>query len=369
VPTTLKRDRVLFLTVMLLLMVSVLMVYSASAIVAKETRGSAYFYAERQVAFILAGVVILTMTMRVDYAHYHHPRVIGAILGVTIAALVLVLLIGPEIKGGRRWFAVAGFGVQPSEFAKIAMVLFTAFILSRRMDRIDDIRYALAPIGAALAIVLLLISLGNDLGTPLAILGTVVVMIFAAGLPYRYIGWLGLAAAPVVAFLVLGFEHRVKRVMAFLNPEADPTGAGFQILQAKIAVATGGLTGVGIGDSVQKRFYLPESHNDFIYAVLSEETGLLGATFVLACFAIIIGRGLRTVRRAPDRFAALTALGLTMVIGAQAFVNMSVVLGLVPTKGIPLPLVSYGGSSTLVALAAVGMLLNISQHASAEAWE
>jgi cell division protein FtsW len=161
----------------------------------------------------------------------------------------------------------------------------------------------------------------------------------------------------------------MKRVQAFLNSEADPTGQGWQTLQAKIAVATGGVTGVGIGDSVQKRFYLPESHNDFIYAVISEEAGLIGATLVLACFAVIIGRGIRTVLRAPDRFAALTALGLTMVIGAQAFVNMSVVLGLVPNKGFPLPLVSYGGSSTLVALAAVGMLLNISQHASAETWE
>lgn len=365
----LKRDRVLFVTVMILLAASVVMVYSASAVVAQERRGDATYYAERQAVFILLGVVGMAIAMNVDYSHYRHPRVIGTVLAVTVAALILVLLIGPEIKGGRRWFSIGGFGIQPSELAKIAMVLFTAYILDRRMDRIADVRYALLPVGAALAVVLGLVLMGRDLGTSVAILGTVAVMVFAAGLPYKYLTWMSGASVAVLAFLVIGSDYRWKRITAFLNPEADPRGTGFQIIQSKIAVATGGITGVGLGDSVQKRFYLPESHNDFIFAVISEEAGLIGATITLLCFAIIIWRGLRTVLRAPDRFAALTALGLTMVVGAQGFVNMSVVLGLLPTKGIPLPLVSYGGSSTLVGLAAIGMLLNISQHASAEEWE
>ena len=364
----LKRDRVLFVTVMILLAISVVMVYSASAVVAQERFDDAYRFASKQAMFILAGVIAMIFAMRVDYTCYRHPRVIGTLLGATIAALVLVLFIGPEIKGARRWFSVAGLGIQPSELAKVAMILFTAYILERRMDRIDDVRYSLLPVGIALAVVVGLVLLEPDLGTSAVIIGAVVVMVFAAGLPHRYLAWMGVASVPVVAYLVSA-DYRWRRITAFLNPEQDPQGAGFQIIQSKIAVGTGGLTGLGIGDGVQKRFYLPEPHNDFIFAALSEETGLVGATIVLLCFAIIVWRGIRTVLRAPDRFAALTALGLTMMIGAQAFVNMSVVLGLLPTKGIPLPLVSYGGSSTLVGLVAMGMLLNISQHASAEEWE
>lgn len=365
---TLRSDRVLFVTVIILLAVSVVMVYSASAVVAKERLGNPSHYAAKQVVFILLGAVAMVVAMRVDYSYYRHWRVVTTILGLTIAALVLVLFVGPTIKGARRWFSVLGLGIQPSELAKIAMILFTAHILERRMDRIDDGRYALLPIGAALAVVVGLVILEPDLGTSLAIAGAVVVMVFAAGLPYRYLAWMGVAAVPVLAYLLTA-EYRWRRILAFLDPEKDPLGKGFQVIQSRIAVGTGGLTGLGIGAGVQKRFYLPEPHNDFIYAVISEEAGLIGATVILFCFAVIVWRGLRASLRAPDRFASLTALGLTMIVGAQGFVNMSIVLGLLPPKGIPLPLVSYGGSSTMIGLLAMGMLLNISQHASAEAWE
>jgi cell division protein FtsW len=363
-----KRDRVLFVTVMVLLAVSVVMVYSASAVMAQERYGDASHYAARQGLFIFFGVVAMAIAMHVDYTFYKRPRIIGGLLVVTALALILVRLIGPEIKGARRWFSVFGFGVQPSELAKIAMILFTAWVLDRRMDKIDDPREALLPVGAVLAGMLGLVLLGKDLGTSAAIAATVLVMVFAAGLPWKYLAWVSAGSVPVLAYL-LSADYRWKRITAFLNPEADPQGSGFQIIQSKIAIGTGGLTGLGIGDGVQKRFYLPEPHNDFIFAAISEETGLIGATILLVCFAVLIWRGVRTVLRAPDRFASLTALGLTMMIGAQGLVNMSVALGLLPTKGIPLPLVSYGGSSTLVALTAMGMLLNISQHATGEEWD
>lgn len=361
----LKRDNVLFVTTMVLLAASVAMVYSASAVIAKERHGQPNMYALKQATFVLLGIAAMGVAMNIDYRTYRRPALIGALLGVSIAALILVLIIGPEIKGSRRWFSIAGLGIQPSETAKIAMILFTAFILERRMDRIDEVRYALLPVGAALSLVVCLVLLEPDLGTSVAILGTVAAMVFAAGLPYRYVAWFGAAAVPALVFLVWSADYRVRRFTAFLHPWDDPLGSGFQIIQSLIAVGTGGVTGRGIGDGVQKRFFLPEPHTDFIFAVISEELGLVGSTVILICFTVILWRGLRTSLRAPDRFGAFVALGLTMMVAAQAFVNISVVLGLMPTKGIPLPFVSAGGSSMVVGLAGMGVLLNISQHASA----
>jgi cell division protein FtsW len=204
-----------------------------------------------------------------------------------------------------------------------------------------------------------------DLGTSVLLVVIAAVMIFAAGINYRYVVGLALAAIPAFFVLVWRVEYRRKRVLAFLDPWADPLADGFQMVQSMIAVGTGGLFGRGLMGGVQKLHYLPEPHNDFIYAVISEELGLIGASVVLACFCVIAWRGLRTALRAPDRFGAFLALGLTTMVAFQAFFNLSVVLGLVPPKGIPLPLVSYGGSSLLINLIGMGILLNVSQHASA----
>jgi cell division protein FtsW len=203
-----------------------------------------------------------------------------------------------------------------------------------------------------------------DLGTSVSLMVIAAVMVFAAGIDYRYVAGVCLATVPALYFLLAFSEYRWKRVLAFLDPWSDPLGNGFQMIQSMIAVGTGGIFGRGLMAGVQKQFYLPEPHNDFIYAVISEELGLIGATIVLACFCVITWRGLRTALRAPDRFGAFLALGLTTMIGFQAFFNVSVVLGLLPTKGIPLPFVSYGGSSLLINLLGMGILLNVSQHAS-----
>jgi cell division protein FtsW len=284
---------------------------------------------------------------------------------VSVAGLALVaVLFSRPINGTSRWFGIGGVGVQPSELAKLAAILFSAAILERRMDRIHETSYALLPIGIVVSVFGGLILLQPDFGTAVSLVAVVAVMVFAAGLPYRYLFGLALVGLPALAVILLGAEYRRRRLLAFLNPWEDPLGDGFQIIQSLIAVGTGGVVGRGLMSGVQKLFYLPEPHTDFIYAVIAEELGFIGATVVLICFCVITWRGLRTAVRAPDRFGAFLALGLTMMVALQAFINMSVVLGLMPTKGIPLPLVSAGGSSLLISLVGMGMLVNVSQHAT-----
>jgi cell division protein FtsW len=226
------------------------------------------------------------------------------------------------------------------------------------------VSYSLLPVGVVLGVIVGLIVVEPDLGTALSVVMIAAVMVFAAGVNYRYIAGLALAALPALYLVLMSSDYRRRRVTAFLDPWADPLGDGYQMVQSMIAVATGGLFGRGLMGGVQKLFYVPEPHNDFIYAVISEELGLIGASVVVACFCVITWRGLRTALRAPDRFGAFLAIGLTTMVAFQAFFNISVVLGLLPTKGIPLPFVSYGGSSLLMNLAGVGILLNVSQHAS-----
>jgi cell division protein FtsW len=280
--------------------------------------------------------------------------------------LVAVLFSAP-VNGTRRWFGVGGLGIQPSELAKVACVFFTALMLERRMHRIDDLSYSLLPIGLIVGLVVTLILLQPDFGTSMSLALVVAVMVFAAGLHYRYFVGLVLVALPAVYLVLVAAPYRRRRLLAFWDPWADPLGDGFQIIQSLVAVGTGGIFGRGLMGGVQKLFYLPEPHTDFIYAVISEELGLAGATVILLCFCVIAWRGLRISARAEDTFGSFVALGLTTMIAAQALVNISVVLGLMPTKGIPLPLVSFGGSSLLINLLGMGVLLNISQHESGDA--
>ncbi|MBP1602945.1 MAG: ftsW 2 [Acidobacteria bacterium] len=361
----LKFDRLLFLTTLVLVAVSIVMVYSASNLMgAGESVGSNIFLM-KQTLFAAIGLMAMFVTMRIDYEHYRDPHLILGLVGVTLLALVAVLFVGPEINGTHRWFAVAGIGIQPSELAKLALVLFTAAVLERRMERISDPMYALGPILAVLVPMLILIMRQPDFGSSVVMLAIVAVMVFAAGLPWRYILSAALGIVPVVAAAAVFSEYRVRRLTAFLDPWADREDSGYQLVQSLIAVGSGGLTGNGLGYSVQKLGYLPYPHTDFIYAIVSEELGLAGASVLLVCFCLITWRGLKTASRAPDAFGSLLALGLTAMIAVQAFVNISVVLGLLPTKGLPLPFVSAGGSSLIMSLAGMGVLLNISQRASA----
>ena len=359
----LQFDKLLFLATFLLVCASVVMVYSASAVMALERYQQPYLFLIKQGMWAALGIAVLAIVMRVDYRSYRNPTFLWVSLGIVGVALVLVLFSTP-INGARRWFGVGNIGIQPSELAKLCAIFFIAALLERRMHRIDEVSYALVPIAIAVGLLVALILLEPDFGTAMSLMTIAAVMVFAAGLSYRYLVGALLVGFPVVYFVLMSAEYRRRRLLAFWNPWDDPLGDGFQIIQSLIAVGTGGVFGRGLMEGVQKLFYLPEPHTDFIYAVISEELGLMGATAVLACFCVIAWRGFRIAMQAPDGFGALLALGLTTMIALQAFVNISVVLGLLPTKGVPLPFVSAGGSSLLINLLGTGILLNVSQHAT-----
>jgi cell division protein FtsW len=362
----LKSDRVLFTTTLLLVCVSIVMVYSASAVLALERFQQPYLFLTKQALWSVLGLAVLAVAMRVDYRTYKNEAFIWVLLG-GVALLLVAVLFSPSVNGTRRWFAVGGLGIQPSELAKVACVFFTALMLERRMHRIDDLSYSLLPIALIVGLVVALVLLQPDFGTSISLALVVAVMVFAAGLHYRYFVGLALTALPAIYVVLVSAPYRRRRLLAFWDPWADPQGDGFQIIQSLIAVGAGGVSGRGLMAGVQKLFYLPEPHTDFIYAVIGEELGLIGASAIILCFCVIAWRGLRISMRAEDAFGSFVALGLTTMIAAQAFINISVVLGLMPTKGIPLPLVSFGGSSMLINLLGMGVLLNISQHEAADA--
>lgn len=362
----LKSDQTLFLATILLVCLSIVMVYSASAVVAMERFQQPYLFLTKQIMWASLGLVLLWVVMGVDYRMYREPVFIWSAFGLVVLSLIAVLF-SPPVNNARRWFSIGGLGIQPSELAKLTAIFFIAALLERRMHRINDVRYALVPISVVVGILVLLILLEPDFGTSMSLALIAAVMVFAAGLNYGYILGALVALLPLVGYIAMGADYRRRRLLSFLNPWDDPLGDGFQVIQSLIAVGTGGVTGKGLMNGVQKLFYLPEPHTDFIYAVIAEELGLIGTTLVLACFCVITWRGLRVALRAPDSFGAFLAIGLTTMVAVQAFVNMSVVLGLMPTKGIPLPFISSGGSSLLINLIGMGVLLNVSQHASPEA--
>jgi cell division protein FtsW len=362
----LKSDRVLFITTILLVGLSIVMVYSASAVMALERYQRPYLFLIKQAMWAALGIALLGVVMRIDYRHYRQPAFIWCCLGLVVIGLVAVLF-SPPVNNARRWLAISGLGVQPSELAKLSAIFFIAALLERRMHRINELGYAVLPIGIAVSGLIGLILLEPDFGTAMSLAAIAGVMIFVAGIDYRYIVGVALVTLPVAAIVAMGAPYRRRRLLTFLDPWEDPLGNGFQIIQSLIAVGAGGVWGRGLMNGVQKLFYLPEPHTDFIYAVIAEELGLVGATAVLLCFCVIAWRGFRISLRAPDGLGALLALGLTTMVVVQALVNISVVLALVPTKGLPLPFVSAGGSSLLINLLGMGILLNISQHASSKA--
>ena len=359
----LKSDKVLFITTILLVALSVVMVYSASAAVALDRYGRASRFLITQGMWAALGIAMLYVVMRIDYRCYREPVFIWTCLALVSLALV-GLFFRPPVNGARRWLGVGGIGVQPSELAKLAAIFFIAAHLERRGRRIDDLAYGVLPVAIVVLGLVGLILPEPDFGTSMSLVLIAAVMVFAAGLDYRYITGAVLLALPALYIAVMGSPYRRRRTLAFLNPWEDPLGDGFQIIQSLIAVGTGGVWGKGLMNGVQKLFYLPEPHTDFIYSVIAEELGLIGATAVVLCFCVVTWRGLRIAVSAADPFGGYLALGLTTMVAAQAFVNISVVLGLMPTKGLPLPFVSAGGSSLLINLVGMGILLNVSQHTS-----
>lgn len=356
-------DKALFAVAILVAILGLVMIYSASAIIATQKigAGNAYYFVARQGLFLLAGGVLMFAAMHLDLERLKDWKLIYGLLALVCTSLVLVLFQRP-INGTHRWFSFGPFNLQPSELAKPILILFLAFYLSKREERINDLTGGLLPLLGILTMVCGLILLQPDFGTAAVLLAVAAAMVFVAGLAWRRILILSAIAIPVITLVMLSADYRRDRLLSFLNPEADPLGKGFQAMQSLIALGTGGVDGLGIGNGRQKLFFLPEPHTDFIFSIIGEELGFAGATALLLAFAFLVWRGLRIAWGSEDRFVFYAALGLTMLIGVQALVNVSVTLSLLPTKGIPLPLVSYGGSSLVASLLSIGLLLNLSQQ-------
>ena len=354
-------DKWIFFTTLLLVVVGLAMVFSASAVVAQEQYHTPYASVGRQAGWAIAGVLAMVVLMRVDYTRYNSPKFIYPALCVATLLLVMVFFVHESHKT-HRWIRFGSlFTFQPSEIAKPVLILFLAWFLHTRLDQIRDWKNTLLRAALIPLVFILLVVKQPDLGTALVLAGVTAMMLVLAGMEWK---WLvaGIAASlPPLAGLLFWVAWRRQRMLVFLHPDADPQGAGFHINQSLIAVGTGGLTGRGFMEGMQKLFYLPEASTDFIFANIAEELGFIGAISIVLLFVVFGVRGLRVALRSQDPFARLTAFGITVAILLQAFFNISVVLSLVPTKGIPLPLISSGGTSLFFTLAGIGVLLNISE--------
>lgn len=369
-PRRLETDRWLFGATLALCLLGAVMVFSASAVTAREQFGHANFFIVRQILTLGIGLTGMFGLMNLDYRRLREPAVVFTALFVVLLMLVGVLFLDKS-HATHRWMRAGPVGIQPSELAKLAVILYLAWFLDLRRRKssetqfnLHDLQQTVAPAVAPVVVFMGLIVLQPDLGTSLAILLIALAVLFVGGLSWRWLAAAGAISLPLIYLLIVRVSYRYDRILGFLNPEADPQGRGFQLLQSLIAVGSGGFSGVGLMESKQKLFYLPEAHTDFIFAVLCEELGFLGGAFVLALFAIYGWRGMRAAFSAPDGFGRLLGVGITVMVVSQALINLSVVLGMMPTKGIPLPFVSYGGSNLLAMLLATGVLLNISQQAT-----
>ncbi len=361
----LKTDWFMFALAAGLALFGAMMVYSASAMIAVRESGGAsqftYFY--KQFGFTLVGLLVMFIASRVDYRRLSHPVVVYTIFALTVVLLVAVFAF-PEINGARRWIRMGPFSIQPSEIAKIALPIFLAYFLTRNEDRVGEIKSTVIPCIGALVLLGGLVFIEPDLGTTIVLCAIFSAVYFAAGAKILHIA--SVAAVMVVGALgaVLLAPWRVERLMAFLDPFAHADDAGYQVVQSLYAIGSGGVFGEGFAKGQQKLFYLPYPYSDFIFSVVGEELGLVGTLAVLTAFGLLLWRGTRAAMKAPDRFGMLLGIGIITGIIVQALFNISVVISLLPAKGIPLPFISYGGSSVLVTMAAVGILLNISRQGS-----
>jgi cell division protein FtsW len=358
----LSSDSSLFAVTIALLGLGLVMVWSASSAHAQEVHGNAYHFLVRQVLWAVLGLTAMVAAMRIDYRKLRQPAVVYGVVIASTLLLIVVLFLKP-VNDAHRWIRLGELSFQPAELAKLALVLFLAYHLERKQDRVNDFLPSLFPALLLLGWFAFLVLIQPDLGSAATLVLIGCVMLLLAGVRLRHFVALAIPALLVAYQAVMLAPYRRDRIEAFLNPWSDARGSGYQIIQSMIAVGTGGFTGVGLMEGRQKLFYLPYPYSDFIYAVIGEELGLLGALAVVAAFVFFLWRGLRAAWRAPDAFGFYLASGLTLAVVLQALINMSVVLGLLPTKGIPLPFISAGGSSLVLTLLGVGLVLNVSQHA------
>ncbi len=355
-------DRVIFSVVIFLSAGGLLMIYSASAVISQRQFGHPYRYLAQQALALGIGLAGMVVLMRMDYRRLQRPWARWGLFGFTLCLLVMALVSAP-VNGTHRWVRVAGFSLQPAEPAKLAILIFIADLIARRRGDLVKMRGPMIGCLIATGVVVALVAVQPDLGSALSIAMLAGAVLFAAGLRWRYliVPTVVVVAAAAVSVAMTGYQR--DRIWAFLNPEGDPSGAGYQVRQSRLAVASGGLTGRGLGEGAQKLFFLPYPHTDFVFSNIGEELGLVGTLTVVAAFVVLMARGLVVSARAPDLYLSLLACGVTVMLVGQALINMGVCLGMLPAKGLPLPFLSYGGSSLVTSLFASGMLLNASQHA------
>jgi cell division protein FtsW len=337
------------------------MIYSASSIYALERYKDGFFFLKRHISFLSIGALFTFLVMIVDYKKFKKWSKPLLVISILLLAIVLIPGLGREVAGARRWFRYKFISFQPSELANLAVIIYIADFISRKGDTLKTLFRGFLPPILVLGSVSLLILLQPDLGTTVALVTVVFIMLFVAGVRVTYLLSLVLVSLPLLYVLIFSVPYRRMRILAFLNPWSDPRGSGFQIIQSQISLGSGGLFGVGLGHSKQKLFYLPAAHTDFIFSIIGEELGLIGTVGIIILFMIFIQQGLKIVKNAPDKFSYFLALGLILMISLKAIINIGVSCGILPTKGLPLPFISYGGSSFVFDMVSVGMLINIAR--------
>ncbi|NIQ38588.1 MAG: putative lipid II flippase FtsW [Proteobacteria bacterium] len=353
-------DYTILCVTLILLAFGIVMVYSASAILAADKFSDSFYFLKKQALFAAGGTLLMAIAMKINYHLWQ--KLAYPILVVSLALLVLVLVAGTKAGGSTRWLYIGSLSFQPSELSKLALVVFLSYFLAKKGEKIRTFQFGFLPTILISGIMILLVIHQPDFGVAMFLGIMVMIMLFVGGTRLSYILTLVLAAIPVVYYLIVKVPYRAQRIMSYLNPWRDPQGVSFQLVQSFVALGAGGVFGSGLGQGKQKLYFLPAPHTDFIYSVVGEETGFIGAVIILGLYLVFSVRGIRVSLGAPDEFGTFLGMGITSLISLQAIINMAVVLGLLPTKGLTLPLVSYGGTSLVVSLVSVGILLNISSY-------
>ena len=344
-------------------LLGLVMVLSASSVIALDDYGSSWYVVLRQALWLVVGTIACVVVLRVDYHRWRRPAVPALALSVLLLALVLVPGLGVEVNGASRWLGYGPLSLQPSELAKLTVLVFAADLLARRAAWMDDTRLTLVPVTVVFGVIALLLMAQPNLGTTIVLGAIVLSLLWVAGTPMVPLTGLAAAGAATATGLAMWEPYRRARVLAFLDPWSDYQNAGYQNIQSLVGIASGGITGTGLGESRAKWGFLPYAHTDFIFAIIGEELGLIGALVVVVLFVALCVLGCRAALLAPDRFGMLLAAGVTVWFGVQAFVNVGAVIGILPITGVPLPFVSYGGSSLLFSMIAAGLLLNVARQA------
>ena len=357
-----KIDYLLLLAIILISILGLIMIYSSSYIWAQYKFNDAFKFVKTQALFLILSYIIMYIMLKIPYINYLKKANNIYIICIILLILVLIPGIGTIRNGSRSWFGIGGLGIQPSEFSKLGMIIFTSKYLSKNEKELKKIKKGVLPILLSLFLIFGLIMLQPDFGTGIIIVISIIVLLFVSGVPISFFIKIGLLGLLGIVALIIIAPYRMKRIVSFLNPWSDPLGSGFQIIQSLYAIGPGGLLGLGLGNSIQKHFYLPEPQTDFIFAIISEEFGFLGVVIITCLFLLIIKRGFHISINCENKFGKYLSFGITFQLAFQAILNLMVVVGLIPVTGVTLPFLSYGGSSLLITMLSMGILLNISKY-------